>query len=113
MPQYAVLIHSGGTGAVADHDEYARELIADGTLAAAFALAETATSIRDGQVTDGPYAETKDVVAGFFILEAPDLATAVAIAERNPEVRHGGGVEVRPITGAYTVRDPGVKSPKD
>src|SRR5689334_9900127 len=101
MTQYVVLIYSGGTGDVTEHDRYAQELVADGSMTAAFALDGIATSIRDGQVTDGPFAETKDVVAGFFVLEAPDLATALEIAGRNPEVRQGGGVEVRPVTGAF------------
>ena len=68
----------------------------------------TATSIRTDVVTDGPFAETKEalggyylveakeVVAGFFVLEAPDLDVALAIAKLNPATRDGG-VEVRPL----------------
>src|SRR5918997_2696878 len=56
----------------------------------------TATSIRGDVVTDGPFIEAKEVVAGFFILEAPDLDTALRIAKLNPATRDGG-VEVRPL----------------
>jgi hypothetical protein len=52
-------------------------------------------------VTDGPYTETKEQVGGFFMLEAPDLAAAVAIASKHPAAIVGGhvgmGIEVRPI----------------
>lgn len=61
---------------------------------------ETATQlrVRDGetQLTDGPFIEAKEVVAGFFILEAPDLDVALRIAKLNPATRDGG-VEVRPL----------------
>lgn len=58
----------------------------------------TATSVRGGDlVTDGPFIEAKEVVAGFFILEAPDLDVALKIAKLNPVHLDGGGVEVRPL----------------
>ena len=41
------------------------------------------------------------VIAGFFVIDAPDLDAALAIAGRNPAVRQGGGVEVRPLTGGF------------
>jgi hypothetical protein len=56
----------------------------------------TATSIRGDVVTDGPFVEAKEVVAGFFVLEAPDLDVALRIAKLNPATREGG-VEVRPL----------------
>ncbi|BCB90524.1 YciI family protein [Phytohabitans suffuscus] len=56
----------------------------------------TATSIRGDVVTDGPFIEAKEVVAGFFVLEAPDRDTAIAIARLNPATTHAG-VEVRPL----------------
>jgi hypothetical protein len=54
--------------------------------------------VRDGKVsiTDGPYAETKEQLGGFFTLEAKDMAEAVGIAARIPGAWHGC-VEVRPI----------------
>ena len=60
----------------------------------------TATTVRvtDGktQALDGPYAETKEQLGGFYIIEAPDLDAALAWAGRCPGT-HVGSVEVRPI----------------
>jgi hypothetical protein len=58
---------------------------------------ETATSIRGGLVTDGPFIETKEVLAGIFVIEARDLDHALALAKMTPIV--DGGVEVRPLIG--------------
>jgi hypothetical protein len=48
-------------------------------------------------VTDGPYAEAKDMVLGFIVVSAGDLTQAVQLASRCPIVAGGGSVEVRPI----------------
>ena len=61
---------------------------------------DSATSIRsDGNggftVTDGTFAETKEVLGGFYIIEAPDFDAALTIAKQVPA--RFGGVEVRPI----------------
>ena len=49
-------------------------------------------------ITDGPFAEAKDIVLGFIVVEASDLAEAVKIASRCPMVDGGGGaVEIRPV----------------
>lgn len=58
----------------------------------------TATSVRGDTVTDGPFIEAKEVIAGFFILEARDLDHALEIAKRNPATWRGG-VEIRPLLG--------------
>lgn len=62
--------------------------------------ASTATSIRvrDGQrlVTDGPFAETKEVLGGYYLINAPDLDAAIDAAARIPSARHGT-IEIRPI----------------
>jgi len=47
--------------------------------------------------TDGPYAETKELVGGFSVIEARDLEHAAEIAAGCPIVQHGGSVEVRPV----------------
>jgi hypothetical protein len=47
--------------------------------------------------TDGPYVDSSHVVAGVYILEAPDLDAALAMAATNPVLEQGGGVEVRPV----------------
>lgn len=63
----------------------------------------TATTVRvsggkggDVLTTDGPYAETKEVLSGFFLLECADLDEAVALAAKIPGAWHGA-VEVRPV----------------
>jgi len=48
------------------------------------------------QVLDGPYAETKEQLGGYFLIEAPDLDAALSWAERCPGAAHGT-IEVRPI----------------
>ena len=48
-------------------------------------------------VTDGPYAEAKDVVGGYSLIEAKDLAQAVEISKGCPILEVGGSVEVRPV----------------
>jgi len=51
-------------------------------------------------VTDGPYVEVKDIVLGFNIIEARDLAHAVELASGCPMLDGGGSVEVRPVDEA-------------
>jgi hypothetical protein len=62
---------------------------------------ETATTVRvsDGQTltTDGPFADTKEVFGGFYLLEADNIDRAIELAGRVPAARMGGSVEVRPI----------------
>ena len=53
--------------------------------------------VRRGSVTDGPFAETKDIVLGFIVVEAKDLAEAARIAQGCPFVAGQGSVEVRPV----------------
>ena len=63
--------------------------------------AHTATTLRSqgGQLltTDGPFADTKEIFGGYFIVEADDLDKALDVAARIPAVRMGGSVEVRPV----------------
>jgi len=53
------------------------------------------TAIRGGELTDGPFLETKEILGGLFIIEARDLDHALALAKLTPIV--DGGVEVRPL----------------
>ena len=56
----------------------------------------TATSVRGGsEVTDGPFVETKEALGGYYLVEAPDLDAALAVAHMTPA--RFGGVEVRPV----------------
>jgi len=69
--------------------------------------AATTVRVVDGkpQVLDGPYADTKEQLGGFHIIEAPDLDAAIAWAARSPTALHGV-VEVRPIReGTLLTRD--------
>jgi hypothetical protein len=62
---------------------------------------DTATTVRveDGRTltTDGPFAETKEALGGFYLFEADDLDRAIEIASRIPAARMGGAIEVRPV----------------
>ncbi len=82
------------------HRAWAGEVEAAGaTIVAGEALAPagTATSVRQGDagalVTDGPFAETKEALGGFYTVDCPDLDVALALAKTLP----AGGVEVRPV----------------
>lgn len=78
------------------------DLRKSGALLAAEALqpVETATTVRvrDGQaaITDGPFAETKEQLAGFYLIEARDLGEAIQVASKIPPAREGS-IEVRPV----------------
>jgi hypothetical protein len=64
--------------------------------------ATTATTVRvngngEALTTDGPFADTKEVLGGYFLFEADDLDAAIDVAARIPAARTGGAVEVRPV----------------
>jgi hypothetical protein len=62
---------------------------------------DMATTLRreNGQtlVTDGPFADTKEVFGGYYVFDVPNVDVALALAERVPVLRLGGSVEVRPL----------------
>jgi hypothetical protein len=80
----------------------ARQLDAAGQFVATAPLhptsAATSVRVREGKrlVTDGPFAETREQLGGFFLIEAKDLDEAIAVAARIP-MAHRGTVEVRPV----------------
>ncbi len=82
--------------------ELAHELDAAGQYVAAAPLEPTATAtsvrVRDGKraVTDGPFAETKEHLGGYFLIDARDRDEAIAVAARIPMARRGT-IEVRPV----------------
>ena len=88
---------------VADCVEYAEGLRKSGHLRSSGRLqpTATATTVRGeggrSQVLDGPFAETKEVLAGYYLVTCKDHAEAVAIAQRNPKLPFGGSIEVRPM----------------
>ena len=63
--------------------------------------AEMTTTVRmqggETLITDGPFADTKEVFGGYYLLEADDLDAAIEIAERIPAARMGGAIEIRPL----------------
>lgn len=91
-----------------------QELAARGHFAAGYALrdAAEATTVRwaGGRAThvDGPFAETKEMLGGILILEAKDMAEAVAIISRHPGIRIGP-FEVRPVDEAFMAQHPILK----
>lgn len=96
-------LSAGEWGALrAETMAYVGELRTRGVLLAAEPLqsVRTATTVRvrNGKVllTDGPFAETKETLGGFFMIEARDLNEAIQIAARWPSARLGS-IEVRPI----------------
>jgi len=82
--------------------QLAQQLHADGRYLAASPLhltpMATSVRVREGRrlVTDGPFAETREQLGGYFLIDAPDLDEAIAIASRIPMAKLGT-VEVRPI----------------
>jgi hypothetical protein len=108
--RYVLLIHSNENGwnelsedeQKAIYGEYMAVSDTDGVYGGAqLQPASTATTVRvqDGRTltTDGPFAETKEALGGFFLFEADNLDDAIELAARIPAARTGGGVEVRPI----------------
>ncbi len=81
---------------------YVEQLRKNGCLMAAEPLQSVRTAatvrVRDGKVsrTDGPFAETKETLGGFFLINAGDLNEAIAVASKWPSARLGS-IEVRPI----------------
>jgi hypothetical protein len=115
--RYALLIHyrEPGQGELSDEvvaearaafDAYGRALVAAGVLLSADVLQPTAATTtvtrRDGglRVQDGPFAETKEALAGVFLLDVPDPDAAIGWAEKCPAAQWGV-VEVRPSATAF------------
>lgn len=108
MPQFAILIYAeeslrapdAAEAELAENDQHARELQDSGSMTLAYALTprSAAVSIRQSGTTSGPFVQADQFVAGFYVLEAPNLDAATALARLNPAVRtSAGGVEIRPV----------------
>jgi len=102
MGQYGVLLYAPAPGTSECEPErvnHFQDLVDPHTVVAAFDLtsAETATSLRGDLLIDGPFIESKEVVVGFHVIDAPDLDAALEIARRNPILGQGGGLEIRPV----------------
>ncbi|WP_029908551.1 YciI family protein [Caulobacter sp. UNC358MFTsu5.1] len=91
----------------AQHEAFAGELAQKGVLRGGAGLKPTATATTVRRVAgqcslhDGPYAESKEQLGGFYVIEAPDLDAALAWARKLP-MQGDGSVEVRPIIDGTT-----------
>ena len=110
--QYALLIYTEEPAEAPPDDEataqmeaynaFGRHITDRGAMKGGEALAPTATAttvrVRDGKTisTDGPFAETKEVLGGFYLVEAADLDEAIGYAAMIPGAKYGS-VEVRPV----------------
>jgi hypothetical protein len=111
MAQYAVLIYADDSAHAPDAapediescDRHSDELQRNGSMVAAYALTprEMATSISGDAITDGPFVDAKEVVAGFYVVEAPDLDAVMAIARLDPVWQGGGALEIRPVHSSW------------
>ncbi|TDQ54304.1 YciI family protein [Actinorugispora endophytica] len=111
--KYMLLIQSSATAEAADAADgcsvedwmaYDKAVGEAGIRVSAHSLADltTATAVRVGPtgertVTDGPFAETREVLGGYYVIDVPDLDVALDWAARCPGSRGGGSVVVRPI----------------
>jgi hypothetical protein len=110
MPQYMLLIYTPVDGPPAGTDpeqsakwfEYTQALQDAGVHVGGEALqpvdSATTVRVRDGetQIIDGPFAETKEFLGGYYTLDCPDLDTALGWAAKMPNI-HYGTTEVRPV----------------
>jgi len=81
---------------------YSKDIASSGHMKAGDALQPTSTAttvrVRDGKTltTDGPFAETREQLGGYYLIEAADLDEAIKLAARIPSARWGS-VEIRPV----------------
>ena len=111
--RYALLIYANeqdwanqteeeGQAQFQEYMAFTKDIVDRGLQQSGEALQPTATAttvrVRDGETvtTDGPFAETKEQLGGFYIVDCKDLDEAIEVAARIPDAR-GGSIEVRPI----------------
>ena len=102
--QYAKLDAATGKQMMSEFEAFTKDIVQSGNFKAGDRLQPTSTAttvrVKDGKVltTDGPFAETREQLGGYYLIEAKDLDAALGIAARIPSARHGyGSIEVRPI----------------
>jgi hypothetical protein len=100
--EYAKMDAATGKKVMDEYGAFTQSIIQNGNFKAGDRLqpASTATTVRvrDGKTltTDGPFAETREQLGGYYLIEAKDLDAALGIAGRIPGARYGS-IEVRPI----------------
>jgi hypothetical protein len=99
---YAALSESAAKALSADYTTYTQEIVKSGHFKGGERLRPVASAttvrVKNGKTltTDGPFAETREQLGGFYMVEAKDLDEAIGLAARIPGARHGS-IEVRPI----------------
>jgi hypothetical protein len=111
MPQYMLLVYADPAKAAPAKEQeamyaewlnYTNALVATGAMVSGAPLegTEAAKTIRvrggDTQMTDGPFAETKEILGGYYLIEVPNMDEALALAAKMPNLDNGT-VEVRPV----------------
>ena len=114
MPQYMLLIYDDATRSpapnspeaqaeFAEYGAFSQDIQGNGQFVSGAPLqfTDTATTVRvngtgEAVLSDGPFADTKEWLAGFYVIDCPDLDTATQQAARIPAARHGS-IEVRPV----------------
>ena len=87
----------------AEYGTFTNELREAGALVTADQLQPSTTAtivrVRDGEtlITDGPFAETKEYLGGFYLVECGSIDEAIELAAKIPAARNGGAIEVRPV----------------
>jgi hypothetical protein len=100
--EYAKIDPATREKVMGEYQAFTQSIIQSGNFKAGDRLQPTSTAttvrIRDGKTltTDGPFAETREQLAGYYLIEAKDLDTALGLAARIPGARFGS-IEVRPI----------------
>jgi hypothetical protein len=100
--EYGKIDAATGKKMMEEYGAFTQSIIQSGNFKAGDALQPTTTAttvrVRDGKTltTDGPFAETREQLGGYYLVEAKDLDAAVAIAARIPGAKTGS-IEVRPI----------------
>ena len=111
--RYALLIYASeqdwasqteeeSQAAYQEYMAFTKDIVDRGLMAGGEALQPTATAttvrVRNGETltTDGPFAETKDQLGGFYLVDCKDLDEAIEVAARIPDVRRGS-IEIRPV----------------
>lgn len=100
--EYAKIDPATSEKTMAEYQTFTRDIIQSGNFKAGDRLRPTTTAttvrVRDGKTltTDGPFAETREQLGGYYLIEAKDLDAAIEIAARIPGARFGS-IEVRPI----------------
>ena len=89
------------------HDDIVKSGCSRGATGLQAVTTATTVSARDGHflVTDGPFAETKEVLGGFEMVECASLDEAMTLAKRFPALRVGSLVEVRPVVAGGACKD--------